>query len=203
MDSLVAAIAAGDPAAFASWMRGAERPIRDSLRGFAASVDTEAVLQETLLRIWQVAPRFEPDGRPNGLMRLAIRIAHNLAISEVRRTGRAVPGEPAALERALEAELERAGSHAQGLPDPLLRQRLQDCRERRLPGKPRQALDARLENAGAEPDAVLAARLAMQKNTFLQNVTRARRLLVDCLRAHGIDLAELELELDPSEGQTP
>ena len=36
--------------------------------------------------MWQVAPRFERDGRPNGLLRLAIRIARNLAVSEVRRT---------------------------------------------------------------------------------------------------------------------
>jgi hypothetical protein len=39
---------------------------------------------------------------------------------------------------------------------------------------------------------VLAERVRMRPNTFLQNVTRARRLLADCLRRRGVDLA-LEL----------
>src|SRR5688500_10366270 len=118
MDSLVAAMAAGDTQAFSAWMRGAERPIRDCLQRFAAGVDGEGVLQETLLRIWQVAPRFVSDGRPNGLLRLAVRIAHNLAISELRRS-RAAPSDPAELERALEADLERvAGASDPGPADP-------------------------------------------------------------------------------------
>jgi hypothetical protein len=54
-EPLVAAIAAGDASAFARWMRGAERPIRESLRRYAASVDTEAVLQESLLRVADAA----------------------------------------------------------------------------------------------------------------------------------------------------
>src|SRR5688572_2571793 len=102
-EPLVAAIASGDTGAFTRWMRGAERPLRESLRRYAASVDTEAVLQETLLRVWQVAPRFTHDGEPNGLLRLAVRIAHNLAISELRRHGRCSPQEAMELERVREA----------------------------------------------------------------------------------------------------
>src|SRR5688572_20626218 len=79
-------IVARDTHAFGAWMAGAEMPIRESLRSFARVIDVEAVLQEALLRVWQVAPRFVPDGAPNGLLRLGVRIARNLAISEVRRT---------------------------------------------------------------------------------------------------------------------
>ena len=58
-----------------------------------------------------------------------------------------------------------------------------------LPRKPAEAIQARIDSAGAEPDAVLAERLRMRRNTFLQNVTRARRLLAACLRRRGIDVA--------------
>jgi RNA polymerase sigma-70 factor (ECF subfamily) len=184
-DELLRAIAAGDPVAFGRWIAGAERPLRESLRSFAARVDVEAVVQETLLRIWQVAPRVEPDGRPDPLLRLALRVARNLAIDEVRRN-RAV----AAGDEELDAALAFAtGPGRPAEPDPLLRRTIAGCRDA-LPRKPAQALDARLHAAGAEPDAALAARLGMQLNTFLQNFTRARKLLADCLRARGVELTE-------------
>jgi RNA polymerase sigma-70 factor (ECF subfamily) len=71
--------------------------------------------------------------------------------------------------------------------DPLLRRALEACREK-LPGKPAAALAQRLATSGDEPDAVLARRLGMTLNTFLQNFTRARRLLADCLKKRGVDL---------------
>jgi RNA polymerase sigma-70 factor (ECF subfamily) len=63
-----------------------------------------------------------------------------------------------------------------------------DCHGR-LPARPARALDARLGSAGSERDALLAERVGMRLNTFLQNITRARRLLEECLRRRGIDLA--------------
>jgi DNA-directed RNA polymerase specialized sigma24 family protein len=184
LDEHLAAIQGGDTSAFERWVAAAEATVRLSLRSFAAVVDTEAVLQETLLRAWQVAPRFVADGRPNGLLRLAIRIARNLAISERRRT-RAEAHEPAALE-------EPGDTVAVVAPDPLLRRLIELCREQ-LEGRPAQALDARLAAGGSEPDEVLAERLSMRLNTFLQNFTRARRLLADCLERRGVDLS-LETE---------
>src|SRR6266540_1570421 len=83
LDDLLPAIGAGDATAFARWLAGAEGRLRDSLRSFAARVDTEAVLQEALIRVWQVAPRVTPDGKPDALVRLGVRIARNLAVSEV------------------------------------------------------------------------------------------------------------------------
>jgi DNA-directed RNA polymerase specialized sigma24 family protein len=176
LDVHLAAIVAGDPDAFGRWVAGAEPAVRKSLATFAARADVESVLQEALLRLWQIAPRFEPDGRENGLLRLCHRIARNLALDELRRARRLQPGDeddPAAVDPTL--------------PDPLLQKWIEECR-RALPQKPAAALAARLENAGADPDEVLAARLGMKPNTFLQNFTRARKLLADCLRAHGVEL---------------
>ena len=185
LDCHLLGIVAGDPEAFARWIAGAEPPLRASLRPFAAGVDTEAVLQEALLRLWQVAPRVERDGKPNALLRLGVRVAHNLALSEARKH-RADPVEDAALERAME----HAGLGLDpATPDPLLREVIARCREK-LPGKPAEALRQRLEHPGA-PDVELAQALKMKLNTFLQNFTRARKLLAECLERHGVRLAEV------------
>ncbi|MEQ1501009.1 MAG: sigma-70 family RNA polymerase sigma factor [Myxococcota bacterium] len=173
LDVHLPAIAAGDPTAFARWLAGAEEPLRLGLRSFATAVDVEAVLQEALLRVWQVAGRFTPDGRPNALLRLAVRVARNAAIDELRRT-RATPVDAAALER-LDAAIE---------PDPLLRTAIATCRDA-LPAQPRTAFDARL--AGGSDEA-LAEAAGMKLNTFLKNVGRARTLLLACLRRAGVVL---------------
>jgi RNA polymerase sigma factor (sigma-70 family) len=180
LDFFVGAIVGGDTQAFGLWLSRAEPTVRVTLRSFAASIDVEAVLQESLLRVWQVAGRFEPDGRPNGLLRLAIRIARNLAISETRRT-RATPVEAEHLENIVETEAHE--------PDPMLRKAIADCREA-LPVKPKQALDARLGSDGGRDDVELAESLNMKLNTFLQNFTRARQMLADCLKKKGVDVAE-------------
>jgi RNA polymerase sigma-70 factor (ECF subfamily) len=187
LDAYFAAIAAGDAAAFARWLAGAEPPLRGALRPFAARVDVEAALQEALLRVWQVAPRHAPDGRPNSLFRLAVRIARNLCVDEIRKA-RAAPVDDEALERAVAAA--EAGA-LPAVPDPFLRQVIARCREK-LPGRPAEALEARLAAGGAEPDAEIAARLGMQLNTFLQNFTRARKQLAECLEKNKVNLlAEL------------
>jgi RNA polymerase sigma-70 factor (ECF subfamily) len=186
LDVHLAAIIGGDTRAFAAWLAGAEPHVRDSLRSFARAIDVEAVLQETLLRVWQVAPRFVRDGRANGLLRLAIRIGRNLAVSEVRRI-RATPTDGDDLDAAL------AAAEAPAPPDPMLRRAIGECRDK-LPPRPRQALDARLTGAGGHDDDDLAAGLGMRLNTFLQNVTRARQLLADCLGRRGVTVA---LEIGP------
>jgi DNA-directed RNA polymerase specialized sigma24 family protein len=186
-DEYLRPILAGDVNAFGQWMAGAEPRVRDSLRSFAALVDTEAVVQEAFLCVWQVAPRFVADGRPDGLLRLALRIARNLAVSERRRT-RASGADDDALERALAGDIEFA---ARAPTDPLLRRVIETCRDA-LPRKPGLALTARLASGGAEADDVLAMSLGMTRNTFLQNFTRARKLLFACLERHGVDLG-LEL----------
>ena len=180
-DEMLPLIAAGDALAFGRWVAGCELPLRLSLRKFAAAVDTEAVLQEALLRVWQVAPKFKPDGKPDALLRFASVTARNVALSEMRRLGTAVAGELPEVAIAAIA------------PDPLLRAAVIDCREK-LPPKPRLALDQRIASGGAQDDHVLSERLGMTLNTFLQNFTRARKLLAECLTKKGIDLT---VELQP------
>lgn len=180
----LSAIRAGDPEVFASWLAGAEPVLRRALRPFAAMVDTEAVLQEGLLKVWQVAPTVKDDGRPEVLLRFAHVVVRNQAVSEARRL-KTLPTQapPPDSEPPVESD---AG-------DPLLRQRIGVCRDK-LPGKPRLVLQARLESQGNTHDGVLAERLGMSLNTFLQNFTRARKLLEECLKKAGVDLA---LELRP------
>jgi RNA polymerase sigma-70 factor (ECF subfamily) len=182
LDVHLSEIAAGDAEAFGSWLAGAEPRVRLSLGRFAGAVDVEAVVQETMLRVWQLAPRHEPDGEPNSLLRLAVRIARNLAIDELRRR-RPESVEEDELDRLVEGEAEPARP-----PDPLLHEAITACLER-LKGRPRAALLARLGAAG-ESDSTLAAGLGMAVNTFLQNVVRARRALVDCLAGRGVRLEE-------------
>jgi RNA polymerase sigma factor (sigma-70 family) len=174
-------ILARDPMAFARWMAACEPSVRESLRSFATAVDVEAVLQEALLRVWHASPHFVPDGQPNALLRFAVRVARNLAISEVRRTkAKAVDDET--LERITPPE-------EPAPPDPMLRGKIEECYAR-LPDKPRQALDARLQSDGRTDDDALAASLSMRLNTFLQNFGRARKLLAECLEKQGIRIAE-------------
>lgn len=192
LDQHLAAIVAGDADAFGRWVAGAEPRLRESLRSFAAQVDTEAVLQEALLRVWQLAPRHAPDGRPESLLRFAVRLARNLAIDELRRA-RLEPTDDAGLERALAAAASPAGPDdgATGAPDPFLRRALIECRDQ-LRGKPAEAFAVRLAAGGCEPDELLAERLGMRLNTFLQNFTRARKMLAECLERRHVDLdAEL------------
>jgi RNA polymerase sigma-70 factor (ECF subfamily) len=167
----------GDTSAFARWLAGAESSVRESLRTLAAQVDTEAIMQEALLRVWQVAPRVVPDGKPNCLLRFAVRVARNAAVSELRRA-RPMATEPDVLDDvAVSPEP----------PDPMLRKAIIECRGG-LPAQPARALAARLESSGVDTDEALAAHLGMTRNTFLQNFTRARKLLAECLRGKGVAL---------------
>jgi RNA polymerase sigma-70 factor (ECF subfamily) len=182
LDAHLPAILAGDTRAFGRWMAGAEDAMRASLRSFAAVVDVEAILQEALLRVWQVAPRFVADGRPNGLLRLGVRIARNLAVSELRRTkSRPAPQEDLERAMALSADVD-VSEHG---PDPMLREVLARCHEQ-LPDKPRQVMSLRISPSGGRSDDELASAVGMRLNTFLQNFTRARRMLAECLKKHGI-----------------
>jgi RNA polymerase sigma-70 factor (ECF subfamily) len=183
LDVHLSAIVAGDVAAFSLWLSAAEKPLRLSLRSFAQTVDVEAVVQEALLRAWQVAPRVTLDGKPNALLRLTLHMARNLAVSELRRRRATDPLEEA--EQALGLEALEAMAH---VPDPLLRKTIALCRSL-LPDKPREALAARLASAGRELDAAVAATLQMRVNTFLQNITRARKLLAECLKSKGVELS--------------
>lgn len=178
LDVHLDAIIARDQRAFAAWLAHAEPALRASLRGFAAQVDVEAVLQESLLRAWQFAPRVERDGQGNSLLRYTARGAHNLAIDELRRQRRRSEVAPEQAPEAVAPEVSP--------PDPRLAALLRTCLEA-LAGPPRQAMQARLD-AGGLADRELCGAVGMTLNTFLKNIGRARRLLSECLGARGVAL---------------
>lgn len=178
LDVHLPGIAIGNTRAFARWLAGAESPIRASLRRFAAHVDTEALLQETLLRVWLAAPSVHTDGRANSLLRLGVTIAKRLALSEVRKRRHISLGEVGDSEPPFTEPR---------LPDPLLRRHLEQCFGK-LPPKPARALELRILARGGEPDEVLAGRAGMKLNTFLKNVGRARSFVAACLAEHGIEV---------------
>jgi DNA-directed RNA polymerase specialized sigma24 family protein len=181
-DALLPAIASGDVQAFAVWLRHAEPRVRLSLTKLARAVDSEAIVQEALLRIWQLAPRVVVDERGDVLVRFAVQIAYNLAIDHVRRDRRLARADREELLALAPAEIDDAPE-----PDPLLRAVIGTCIEQ-LPKQPAAALRARIDNAGHDPDETLATRLGMQLNTFLKNFGRARALLLDCLKSKGVSL---------------
>ncbi len=171
----------GDRAAFVDWIRRVEMPLRASLRRFARFVDVEDVVQEGLLRMWVLAPRVVLDGR-NASLRYALTLVRNLARKEVRRRHGHVVFDP-------EEHADPVGPDPP--PDPRLKQAILDCLSR-LPARLRSALMARIEGGGRLHDRLLAERLHMKPNTFLQCIVRARRRLADCLkRRHGVSLAEV------------
>lgn len=179
----------GSEAGFRAWLSLVEPVLWRALRPFAPAVDVEAVVQEALLRMWVLAPT-QPLAGENASLRFALRLARNLAIDEARRRGREVPLEPAWTGDGDPPPDPLPPAAPAPLPDPRLHRAIVACLDE-LPSRPKAALRARLAAAGSLPDRLLAERLAMQLNTFLQNVTRARRLVEQCLAAAGIPVKEV------------
>ncbi|MFN0059888.1 MAG: hypothetical protein ACKVX7_15625 [Planctomycetota bacterium] len=181
-DVLFATARAGGSEVFGEWMASVELAVRLSLRRYARAVDVEAVLQETFLRMWVLAR--DPERTLSGAdasLKFALGVARNLARAEARRYRREHLLPPDDLpETPFDPVPDR---------DPDLRRAIAECLGR-LVGKPRQALHARLRGGGRRADRLLAESLAMTKNTFLQNVVRARGQVAKCLERRGIRLEE-------------
>lgn len=182
IDELWQAVCRGVPSAFGDWMGRVERPIRRSLEPFARAVDAEGVVQEALERMWLFArDRGSGLAGENASLRFAIVMARNIARNEARKRGR---------ERYLPPEdLPEVPVAPEPAPDPFLRAAILDCLGR-LSGRPLAALRARLEAGHHSPDKVLATSVGMTLNTFLQNLVRARRRLLECLGSRGIRIEE-------------
>jgi DNA-directed RNA polymerase specialized sigma24 family protein len=182
VDDVFRRVRSGDRAAFSAWVRRVEPALRESMRRFARDADVEGVIQESLLRMWKLAPTLELTGE-NASLRYVYRIARNLALHEASRAGREVSldtGGGDAFEIAAPAPAPR---------DHGLRTAIFDCLLR-LRGSPVVALRARLAE-GERPDRELASRCGMTLNTFLQNIVRARRHLASCLATHGVAVDEV------------
>jgi len=192
VDAAWSEVRRGSHDGFRAWLPLVEPHLWRSLRRFARAVDVEAIVQEALMRMWVIAPS-QPLAGENASLRFALRLARNLAIDEARRRGREVPVEPDPIQLdppSADPPERLPPVDPPPLPDPLLRRAILACIEK-LPRQPRAALAARLEAAGALADRVLAERVSMTLNTFLQNITRARRLVAECLAAAGIPVKEL------------
>jgi DNA-directed RNA polymerase specialized sigma24 family protein len=170
----------GDVAAFGMWAAQSERGLRISLRQFSHVVDVESVVQETLLRVWQVATRIQSDSKPNTLLRFAITTARNVAIDEMRKKKTGEPLEDDYPSLAVEPTQ----------VDPMLRTQILKCKDK-LPAMPKRALEERLAARGEVHDEVTAKRLNWSLNALLQNFSRARKLLIECLEKAGVPLEEL------------
>ena len=172
----------GSVDAFGDWMGCVERPIRRSLARYAPLVDAEGIVQEALLRMWHLAQDHSRtlEGE-NASLRWALALARNLARNEARKTKRH--------EELLNLPVDDEPVLDHG-SDPLLMKRIRECIGK-LTGQLRRAFDLRLQLGAQVADAQLAQIARMTRNTFLQNVTRARRQVVKCLEAAGVTREEL------------
>lgn len=173
----------GDREAFGDWVGRVEHPIRRRLGPYARAVDTESVMQETLLRMWLYAQEpSAPLTGENASLRFALGMARNVARNMARWHGREVLLPP--------EDLPEHDPEPEPAPDPFLRRAIRECFEK-LARKPRQALSARMSEGHRRDDRELALALGMTANTFLQNIVRARRQLGECLGARGIRVHEV------------
>jgi len=133
--------------------------------------------------MWLIAtrPGLKLQGK-NASLRMALAVARNVALEEVRRSrrGQYVPLED--LEDALELAVDPAPE-----PDPGLAQAIRECLER-LPDRLRRSLMLRLRSGSFSPDRDLAESLGLKLNTFLQHIVRARKSMADCLKGKGVEL---------------
>jgi len=83
-DELIAAIAAGDDAALRELFGRHATWLAVRLRSLLPPADTEDVLQETFLAVWQGARRYQPTGAPGGWL---WGIARRQAALYLRRRG--------------------------------------------------------------------------------------------------------------------
>ena len=180
IDELWDQVRLGDERAFGDWMGRVERPIHRMLRPFAPAVDTESVVQETLVRMWHLSqhPKRKLEG-DNASLRFAFGMARNLARNLARKYRREhlLPTSDSTDDESPVVEDVR--------PDPFLRWIIEKCLAA-LVGPLRRALGVRLED-GHRPAPELARSVRMTVNTFHQNVARARKSVAECLRKHGVD----------------
>ena len=180
VDDLWARVRSGDRIAFGDWMGRVERPIRFSLSRFARNVESEVVVQETLMRMWLLAQEPRELKGPDASLRFAIGMARNIALGEARRREREVslPEDDVIEEPRPEPP-----------SDPGLARAIRDCLDR-LTGQVAKAIVARIESGHRLSDRALAQLVGMTTNTLLQNIVRARRKIADCLEAKGVPREE-------------
>lgn len=184
LDALWEQACTRNPRAFGQWAGRVERPVRLYLRPWAARVDVECIVQEALLRMWLRAndDEAEPLEGENASLRFCCRVAWNLARNESRKRARETVTDP--------QEMPEVSVGPEEPSSPGLRRAIADCVQA-LGEKLRSALLARLEDRGASGDVAIAESLRLKKNTFLQNIVRARKQVAACLEGKGVAFEEM------------
>ena len=176
-EALLRRYAAGDPAAAQLLLdRLAPRLYRLALRLLGDPAEAEDVVQEAMLRLWQIAPRWQPGAAQPATW--VYRVAMNLATDRLRRRrgvgldSVAEPADPAPAphEAMLTADRERAleGALAQ------------------LPDRQRQAVVLRHIEGMSNPE--IAALMDVGVEAVESLTARGKRRLVDLLSARREDL---------------
>lgn len=171
--------------AFAGWCALVLPSLRLSLRSYVHLIDVESVIQDTMFVMWRRAKAIASVQKPalegrEASLRFAYRAARNRASNMLRKTKREV---------LVDTTSEEGGGWVDPAviePDPLLGERIQECCKR-LKAKPAKALVVRLTH-GHRPEEEQAALAGMTKNTFHQNILRARQQLKACLKSMDIEL---------------
>ena len=171
--------------AFGDWLQRVLPTLRASLRSYAYVIDVESVIQDTALVMWERAKAIASGQKPalegrEASFRLAYRAARNRASNMRRKHRREVlvdMGDDDAFDFTDPVLFET---------DPFLGERIRACHGLLKP-QPAKALAIRLTH-GHRPEEEQAALAGMTKNTFHQNILRARQQLKECLENMGIEL---------------
>lgn len=171
--------------AFGHWCALVMPGLRMSLRSYAQRIDVESVLQDTMFVMWRRAKAIASGHKPplegrEASLRFAHRAARNRASNMMRKTKREI-----LVDTNSDDAFDWEGPVVVE-PDPLLGARIQACRKL-LKDQPAKALVVRLTH-GHRPEEEQAALAGMTKNTFHQNILRARRQLKACLKNMGVEL---------------
>ena len=171
--------------AFGDWCELALPSLRIGLRSYARVIDVESVVQDTAIVMWERAKAIASGQKPalegrEASLRLAYRAARNRASNMRRKHRREV------LSDMEDDDLFNFTDPMLVESDPFLGERIRECSEQLKP-QPAKALAIRLSH-GHRPEEEQAALAGMSKNTFHQNILRARLQLKECLESMGITL---------------
>ncbi|MBK6707161.1 MAG: sigma-70 family RNA polymerase sigma factor [Sphingomonadales bacterium] len=174
-DALMARVAARDSDALRLLAdRNADIPWRIAYRMLADATEAEDVAQETLLRLWQFAGRWQAGGP--GVAAWLTRVATNACVDRIRR--RRFVGEDAIPEPADESPLADEAIEADEI-----RNAVATCIEA-LPDRQRAAIV--LTYYEERQNKMAADILAMQIKAFESLLFRARTSLRDCVEGKGV-----------------
>jgi RNA polymerase sigma factor (sigma-70 family) len=154
--------------------RHAEIPWRIAYRMLADPTEAEDVAQETMLRLWQHADRWQPGGA--GVAAWLTRVATNACLDRIRR--RRFVSDDAVPERADDGLLAD-----EMIEDDEVRTAVADCIEA-LPDRQRAAVI--LTYYEEQQNKMAADILAMQVKAFESLLFRARASLRDCVEGKGV-----------------